>query len=119
MVQAAKPIRQYLLHNKNEFKFNFDQDSQENSVQMSLIMLLQMTLEGTNVSLLDDNKTRDIVAGLSQPVKFNAIKRKREQSGLHKQHKNSQETSLTLYIGLYTLTIYIIFIRKLAKKYGD
>ena len=40
------------------------------------LMLLQMILEGTNVSLLDDNKTRDIAVGFFEFVKFNAIKRK-------------------------------------------
>ena len=66
---------------------------------MSLTMLLQMILEGANISLLDDNKTRDIAIGLSQLVKFNAIKRKLEQSVLHVRHKNSQKTHLTVYIG--------------------
>ena len=59
-----------------------------------------MIMEGTNVSVLDDNKTRDIVVGLSQLVNFNVIKRKREQNVLPVQHKNSQETPLTMYIGL-------------------
>ena len=66
---------------------------------MRLIMLLQMMLEGTNVSLLVDNKTRAV--GLSQLVKFNVIKRMREQSVLHVRHKNPRETPLTVYIGLY------------------
>ena len=101
LVQAAKLIRQYLFNNENEFKFNFDKDSQKNSVPVSLIMLLQIILEGTNVSLLDDNKTRNIAVGLSKLVKVNAIKRKREQSVLHVRHKYSQETPLTVYIGLY------------------
>ena len=69
---------------------------------MNLIMQLQMILEGTNVSLLDDSETRNIAVGLSQLVKFNAIKRKYEQSVLHERHKNSKETPLTVYIGLYT-----------------
>ena len=68
---------------------------------MSLIMLLQMVLEGRNVSLLDDNKTRDIAVGLFQLVKLNAFKRKREQGVLHVRHKNFQETPLSVYIGLY------------------
>ena len=42
-----------------------------------------MILEGTNVFLLDDDKTRDIAVGLSQLFKFNAIKRRCEQSVLH------------------------------------
>ena len=94
LVQAAKLIRPDLFNNENEFKFNYDKDSQKNSVPMSLIMLLQMILEGTNVSLLDDNKTRDTAVGLSQLVKFNVIIRKREQSVLHVRHKNPQETPL-------------------------
>ena len=113
MVQAAKLIRQYLFNNENEFKFNFDKDSQKNSVPMSLIMLLQIILEGTNVSLLDDNKTRNIAVGLSQLVKVNAIKRKREQSVLYARHKYSQETPLTVYIGLY------IHSKSRKKKYGE
>ena len=101
LVQAAKLIHQDLFNNENEFKFNFDKHSQKNSVPMSLLMLLQIILEGANVSLLDDNKTRDIAVGLSQLVKFNSIKQKREQCVLHVRHKNYQETLLTMYIGLY------------------
>ena len=41
---------------------------------------------------------RDIAVGLSQLVKFNAIKRKRGQSVLHIRHINSQENPLTVYI---------------------
>ena len=54
---------------------------------MSLVMLIPMILERTNVSFLDDNKTRDIAVGLSQLFKFNTIERKREQSVLHIRHK--------------------------------
>ena len=54
-----------MFNDENEFKLNFDKDSQKNLVLMSLMMLLQMILEGTNVLLLDDNKTRDIAVGLS------------------------------------------------------
>ena len=80
MVQDAKLFCQDLFNNENEFKFNFDKDSQKNSIPMSLIMLLQMILERTDVLLLDDNKTWDTVVGLSQLVKYNVIERKREQS---------------------------------------
>ena len=80
MVQDAKLFCQDLFNNENEFKFNFDKDSQKNSILMSLIMLLQMILERTDVLLLDDNKTWDTVVGLSQLVKYNVIERKREQS---------------------------------------
>ena len=78
----SKLIRHDLFNNKYEFKFNFDKDSEKKIVPESL-MWLQMISEGTNVSLLDDNKTRDIVVGLSQLAKFNNIKRKCEQSVLH------------------------------------
>ena len=96
----AKLICHDLFNNKYEFKFNFDKDSEKKIVPESL-MWLQMISEGTNVSLLDDNKTRDIVVGLSQLAKFNNIKRKCEQSVLHVWQKNLQENPLTVYIGLY------------------
>ena len=80
MVQDAKLFCQDLFNNENKFKFNSDKDSQKNSIPMSLIMLLQMILERTDVLLLDDNKTWDTVVGLSQLVKYNVIERKHEQS---------------------------------------
>ena len=80
LVQAANRIRQDLFNNENKFKFEMDKDSQINSVPMSLMIILQVILERTNVSLLDDNKTRNIAVGISQLVKFSAIKREREQS---------------------------------------
>ena len=46
-------------------------------------MLVQMILEGTNISISDDNKSRDITARLSQFVKFNVNRQKHEQSVLH------------------------------------
>ena len=59
-----------------------------------------MILEGTNVSILDDDKTRDIAVDLSQLVKFNAIKRKREKSVLYLWYKNYQDTPLAVHIAL-------------------
>ena len=47
------------------------------------IDLITNNIRGDKVSLLDANESRDTVVGISQLVKFNAIKRKREQSVLH------------------------------------
>ena len=65
LVQASKPICQDFFNNENKSKLNFDKDFQINYVPMSLMMLLQIILERTSVSLLDDNKTWDIAVGLS------------------------------------------------------
>lgn len=40
LVQAARLIFQDLFNKDKKFKFNFDKDSQKNSVPMSSIMLL-------------------------------------------------------------------------------
>ena len=109
MVQTAKIIHQDLFNNENKLKFNFNNDPQKNYVPMSLIMLLQIISEGTNILLFDDNKT-DIAVGLSRLIKFNNIKWKSEQNVLHVQHKNFQETPLTMYTYIpciYTYHVYI------------
>ena len=71
MVRAAKLIRQDLFNNENEFEFT-------RLCCWSFHALLTYQL-----------------------VKFNAIKGKREESVLHVRHRNSQETPLNVYTGLY------------------
>ena len=101
LVRAAKLIRQDLFNNENEFKFNFDKDSQKNFVPKRLIMLLQTILERTNISLLDDDKTRDIVLVFPSFLNLMPLNESGWQIVLHVRHKNFQETPLTVYIGLY------------------
>lgn len=73
LVQAAKRICQDLSNKEHEFKFSFDKNSQKKFRPNELNNVITNDIRGTNVSLLHDDKTRDIAVGLSQVVKFNAI----------------------------------------------
>ena len=65
LVQAAKLVRQYLFDGEASFSGNFVKDCQKGSVPKSLLMLVQMTLEGTSLSLAADNQNNNIALQLS------------------------------------------------------
>ena len=73
LVQAAKLVRQYLFDGEASLSGNFVKDCQKGSVPKSLLMLVQMTLEGTSLSLAADNQNNNIALQLSQLIKFNAL----------------------------------------------
>ena len=101
MVNVAKRVRRDLFKEKKPFEGLFDKESQQKSVPNSLLMLLQMILEGTNIiASKNDNKTRDIALQIAQLVKFNAIKKVRESNVKNIRHSEIQETALPVYTGL-------------------
>ena len=63
-------------------------------------MLLQMILEGTSLSLAADNQIKNTALQLSQLIKFNALKRQRDQKFVNLRHQSSQITALPVYTGL-------------------
>ena len=100
MVNVAKRVRRDLFKEKKPFDGRFDKESQQKSVPNSLLMLLQMILEGTNIiASNNDNKTRDIALQIAQLVKFNAIKKVRESNVKNIRHSEIQETALPVYTG--------------------
>ena len=103
LVKAAKRVRRDIFNQINEndcFDGKFDKESQLNSVPTSLIMLVQMLLEGANISLTTDNKTKDIALVIAQLIKFNSVKKRRDSNVLHFRHKPSQETAVPVYLAL-------------------
>ncbi len=75
LVHIAKRIRQDVFDEEKLLSGNFDKSCQIDSVPNTLLLLMQMILEGTSISLTTDNKTRDIALSISQLIKFNAIKK--------------------------------------------
>ena len=89
-----------LFDGEASFSGNFGKDCQTNSVPKSLLMLVQMILEGTNLSLATDNQTNNTALQLSQLIKFNALKRQQDQKVINARHRPSQITTLPVYTGL-------------------
>ena len=82
------------------FHVNFDKKSQEDSVPTSLMMLVRIILEGTNISSTAYAATFQAALTISQLIKFNSVKRKHRESTTFVRHAVSQETSLPVYLGL-------------------
>ena len=54
-----------------------------------------------SLSLAAGNQTKNIALQLSQLIKFNALKRKRDQKVVNVRHRLSQITALPVYTGLF------------------
>ena len=59
LVQAAKLVRQDLFDGEASFSGNFGKGCQIDSVPKSLLMLVQMILEGASLSLAADNQIKN------------------------------------------------------------
>ena len=97
--QAAKLVHQDLSDGEASFSGSFGKDCQTESVPKSLLMLVQMILEGTSLSLAADNQTKNRLE-LSQLFNFNALKRQRDQKVVNVRHRYSEITALPVYTGL-------------------
>ena len=86
LVQAAKVIRQDMSDKANTFHGNFDKKSQEDSVPTSLMMLVRMILEGTNISPTTSTATCQAALTISHLIKFNSVKWKRRESTTFVRH---------------------------------
>ena len=100
LLKAAKIIRQDLFGSNSLFNGNFDYSSQESSVPESLLLLLRMIVEGTNINSESSYATNQAALSLAQLIKFNSVKCKRRETTIRPRHTLSQETPLPLYVGL-------------------
>ena len=76
LLKAAKIIRQDLFGSNSLFNGNFDYSSQESSVPKSLLVLLRVILEGTNINSQSSYATNQVVLSLAQLIKVNSFKSK-------------------------------------------
>ena len=71
--------------------------------RQALVKILVKTVKQTqfqSLSLAAGNQTKNIALQLSQLIKFNALKRKRDQKVVNVRHWSSQITALPVYTGL-------------------
>ena len=86
LLKAAKIIRQDFFCSNSLFNINFDDSSQEASVPKSLLVLLRMILEGTNINLELFYAANHAALSLAQLIEFNSVKHKRRETTIRRRH---------------------------------
>ena len=105
LAKAAKIIRREILKSKYSFKGRFDVESQKECVPSSLIHLVRMILEGTDISAEFDENTNVAALSVAQLVKFNCIKKARQADVHFVRHGKDKETPLPVYLGVMLLAM--------------
>ena len=86
LLKAAKIIRQDFFCSNSLFNINFDDSSQEASVPKSLLVLLRMILEGTNINLELFYAANHAALSLARLIEFNSVKHKRRETTIRRRH---------------------------------
>lgn len=102
MVKLAKTIREDIFSKTNTFNGTFDHESQVNSVPQSLLTLINMIINGSNITEQTHIKSlSQPVLSIAQLVMFNAVKIRRSNGDTSKiYHRKERQTPVPLYIGL-------------------
>lgn len=101
LAKAARIVRSEMLAKTQQFDGSFDPKCQANSVPHSLLALVNMILDGTNITdqTVNESEGTSAALALSQLLIFNSVKHGR--TGTTKiRHNVDKETPLPMYIGL-------------------
>lgn len=102
MAKVASIIRNETFSKSTDFKGAFNHESQMNSIPQSLLTLINVILNGSNIKeQTDTTALGQPVLTAAQLLVFNCIKRRRktaETSQVH--HRQKQHPPLPLYVGL-------------------
>ena len=99
LAKAAQIVRRDMLEMRATFDGSFDKRCQEDSVSKSLLALLGMIMDGTNIKTKQSDTVRQSSLSLAQLLQYNSYVRRRETS-VHTPHSKTRETPLPVYIGL-------------------
>ena len=101
MVTTANNIRRKVFSNVNSFSGSFDQDSQVCSVPQSLLSLVNMIINGSNIKDQKHNKNiSQPVLTIAQLISFNCVKKRKSDDSSKVYHVKDRQTPLPLYVGL-------------------
>ena len=78
VLQAANIVSRDMLKMNNQFNGSFESNCQE-SVPASLLALVAMVLNGTNIKAQSDSATPQPVLTISQLLMFNSLVRRRKK----------------------------------------
>ena len=98
--KAAKIVRKDLLVSDEIFDGDVSEKWQSRSVPNSLVKLISMILEGMEPSRELSAGLQKVCVNLSQPIKFNSVKQKRQQGTQKFRHSKSNKPPLPILIGL-------------------
>ena len=100
LAKAAGIVRNQMFSSFPDFQGSFDADYIKSSVPLSLVYLVRMLLEGTNVSADDETikETDNVAQEIAQLIRYNATKRRRD--GGKRRHNLERETPLPIYVGV-------------------
>ena len=99
LVKAAAIVRRHMLDMSFKFEGTFEEGCQESAVPDSLVALVSMILDGTNIGGDPELTTAQSALSIAQLMQFNSHARRRKGS-LGSRHKLSNETPLPIYLGL-------------------
>ena len=105
MTKIADMIRRNIFAQKVTFSGSFDQNSQVESVPQSLLSLVNMLINGSNI--MDQTRNINIsqpVLTLAQLIVFNCIKKRRDYGKMSRiYHSKDRETPLPVYMDLRSM----------------
>jgi len=105
--RAATVVRKEMFQTKNSFNGSFDTECQDNSVPSSLLALVSMVINGTNIkTLTNDAPALQSAYSISQLLMYNSSIRRRNKdkttssTSSNVKHNQERETPLAIYLGL-------------------
>ena len=98
--KAAKIVREDLLISDETFDGDFSEKRQSRSVPNSLVKLISMILEGEKPSRELSADLQKFSVNLSQLIRFNIVKQKRQEGTPKFCHFKNNEPPLPVLIGL-------------------
>ena len=99
LLKAAAIVRRHMFDMSYKFNGTFEEGCQESSVPDSLVALVSMILDGTNIGGDPELTTTQSALSIAQLMQFNSHARRRKGS-IGTRHKLSNETPLPIYLGL-------------------
>ena len=99
LVKAAAIERRHLFDMSYKFEGTFEEGCQESAVPDSLVALVNVILDGTNIVGDPELTTTQSALSIAQFMQFNKHARRRKGS-IGTRHKLSNETPLQIYLGL-------------------
>ena len=103
LVRAAEVVLRDMFETRFSFDGSFQADCQKDAVPPSLLALVNMILDGSNIKHqtgLAETTTTSAALAISQLFVFNSVKHARKESTGSVRHNHSRETPLPLYLSM-------------------
>lgn len=99
LARAANIVRKDMLQMQDTFSGSFEEDCQLKSVPQSLLTMVMMIINGSNIKSQTSDSFNQATLSIAQLLQFNSCSRRWAESG-GIRHSKSRETPLPMYVGL-------------------